>query len=380
MTEFLRPQFVGERFERGSIPLEMLSDLSALREIIVEVAKWRYLQANPDRARSPKGFTNGVTFGITRVEKGSAIPVIDMEVITSGTPDSPQFPGLPGKHEQYFNEARDLIVEAIAAAEGNTGVEELLPSKCLGMFDRIGRRLRDDESINFNTPDGTKKGRLTKESRRRLIRASQVNEITEDISIRGLIPEADQDRMTFQVQLRTGHKIHAVMNEQNRETVLEVFNGYDDHGLAWIRGIGKHDWQGLLIRIDAVDEIIALDPLDVPSRLDEFRELKDGWFEGEGRAFHSEALDWLASQFDERYPADLPLPHLYPTPEGGVRAEWSKGASVAILETNLVDHSASWLWFDRDSDADHEHQLNLDDDKDWSWWVDELRNRQNESA
>ena len=41
--EFLSPRLVGNRFDQHSIPLEVLKDLAALEELIVEVAKWHYL-------------------------------------------------------------------------------------------------------------------------------------------------------------------------------------------------------------------------------------------------------------------------------------------------------------------------------------------------
>lgn len=61
----------------------------------------------------------------------------------------------------------------------------------------------------------------------------------------------------------------------------------------------------------------ALDPLDVRARLDDLRALSDGWLDGTGVAPPHAGLDWLASAFDRHFPDDLPLPHLYPTPEGG---------------------------------------------------------------
>ena len=380
MSEFLRPRLTGARFEGGAIPLDMLNELPALGEMIVAVAKWRYLQDHPDRKRTPRGFAESASLRLTGVEEGSAIPVIDVAFASPSSPDAPQLPGLPGVFGKYFEEARDYIIAAISAAERGEADTSGLPDECLRYFDRFGRRLHEGESIEFNSRSGVNAARLTRASRRKLIRASQISEITEEVSIRGSIPEMDQDRMTFELQSLEGRKITAVITEQHRDIVLEVFNGYEADEKVLIKGIGKYDRQERLIKLESVEEITALDPLDVPARLDEFRALRDGWLEGEGRALSSEGLDWLTTQFEQYYPADLPLPYLYPTPEGSVRAEWSEEANAVVLETDLDNHSASWLWFDRGSNADHERELNLDDAEDWSWWVNEVRNKMSQHA
>ena len=375
MSEFLRPRLTGVRFEGGAIPLAMLNELPALGEMIVAVAKWRYLQDHPDRKRTPRGFAESASLRLTGVEEGSAIPVIDLSFVSPSSPDAPELPGMPSVFGKYFEEARDYIIDAISAADrGEAGTYDL-PEECLRYFDSFGRRLHEGESIEFDSRSGVDAVRLTKESRRKLVRASKISEVTEEVSIRGSIPEMDQGRMTFELQPLEGRKITAAIEEQHRDIVLEVFNGYESGGKVLIRGLGKYDRQERLVRLESIEEITALDPLDIPSRLDEFRALTDGWHEGEGRALSSEGLDWLATQFEQRYPADLPMPYLYPTPEGSVRAEWSEGANAVVLETDLDNHSASWLWFNRDSDADHERELNLDDTEDWNWWVNEVRNK-----
>ena len=380
MSEFLRPRLTGVRFEGGAIPLEMLNELPALGEMIVAVAKWRYLQDHPGRKRTPRGFAESASLRLTGVEKGSAIPIIDLSFAPPSSSDAPQFPGMPGVFEKYFEEARDYIVDAISAAERGEADTYDLPDECLRYFDRFGRRLHEGESIDFDPRSGLDAVRLTRASRRKLIRASQISEVTEEVTIRGSIPEMDQDKMTFELQSLEGRRIPAAIEEQHRGIVLEAFNGFEANGKVLIRGIGKYDRQERLVKLESIEDITALDPLDVPSRLYEFRALKDGWLEGEGHAFSSEGLDWLTTQFEQRYPADLPLPYLYPTPEGSVRAEWSGGANVVVLETDLDNHSASWLWFDRDSDADHECELHLDDAEDWNWWVNEVRNKQSQDA
>lgn len=129
----------------------------------------------------------------------------------------------------------------------------------------------------------------------------------------------------------------------------------------------------------------ALHPLDVRTRLEEFRELRDGWADGMqyagdwgsgyGKAPNPAGLDWLAVAFERRYPAGLPLPHTYPTPEGAVRMEWSRRNHCFILEIDLATHRGSWLWFDRNSDDELERVLNLDAARDWEWFAGEIRAR-----
>jgi len=63
--EFLKPKLIGPRFEEHAIPLEILKDLAALEEMIIEVAKWKLLQEHPDRKRVPRGFTQGIELRLT---------------------------------------------------------------------------------------------------------------------------------------------------------------------------------------------------------------------------------------------------------------------------------------------------------------------------
>ena len=107
--------------------------------------------------------------------------------------------------------------------------------------------------------------------------------------------------------------------------------------------------------------------LDVPARLAEFRDLADGWLEGGGLAPDPAGLDWLAAAFVHHFLAHLPLPRTYPTAEGEIRMEWIYGRSHCILEINLADHCAHWLWFDLDSPAEQERTLNLTDPAAWQW-------------
>lgn len=128
-----------------------------------------------------------------------------------------------------------------------------------------------------------------------------------------------------------------------------------------------------MVGVESVEHISLLDPLDVPARLDEFRDMKDGWLEGRGVAPSMDGLDWLAATFDRHFPDDLPLPYLYPTPEGGVEAEWSLGSQSIIFEIDLETHRGDWLCFHKQSDSEDTRSLNLDAADSWAWLVAEIR-------
>lgn len=144
---FLTPRLVGDRFADHAIPLEILKDLAALEEMILEVAKWRYLQEHPGRKRSPRGFIDDVSLKLTAIESGSACVRIEavFEMPKLFPPET-----LPPEHFEYFVKARDSIIDAVDAAEHGEVITHHLPDFLLGYFDRIGRGLRDAESIEFH--------------------------------------------------------------------------------------------------------------------------------------------------------------------------------------------------------------------------------------
>lgn len=359
---FLRPRLVGERFEGGVIPLEILKDLAAVEEMIVEVAKWSYLNDHPERKRSPRGFTGGVSLKITAIDDGSAIPVIGLFLATTGL--------LPEQQRVYFEQARDRVIAAISAAEHDQSITAHLPESLLGYFDRVGRGLRDGELIEFNYADPARTARLTKTIRRKLVLASaQVQELSEEVVLRGTVPEFDQEKMTFTMQVTNGPRVSAPVESQHIQTVLEGFNGYRSGVRVSLQGVGRFNRSNRLQSIEAVEHISLLDPNDIAARLDDFRSLRAGWLDGKGSAPTPSGLDWLSASFEAHYPDYLPLPYLYPTAEGGVQAEWSFRPSEISLEVSLDDRRAQWHALNLDDDQETIRELNLQSATDWNWIV-----------
>lgn len=360
IESFLRPRLIGARFEDHAIPLELLKDLSVLEEFIVEVAKAEFLKDHPERQRTPRGFTEGVTLKLATVQEGSAMPVIVFSVATATTSL------FPPDAQIYFERGRDAIVCAIAAAQKSQSVVDILPEKTLGYFDRLGRGLRGNEFIEFPVPNQPEPARLSRETRRRLVLASStVKELTDEVTVRGTIPEADQDDMTFELQLFDGHKIKAPLPAEHHEIIIKAFNGYQAGQRVAIKGVGRFNRSEKLLAIETVEHVTPLDPLDVPARLDELRFLKDGWFEGHGKAPNHTGMDWLADAFTSYYPEILQLPHLYPTPDGGIRFEWPLGAVEASLDIDLTTHRAQWHQFDTKTDQDADDSFDLSNVEGW---------------
>lgn len=366
-VEFLRPRICGKRFEGSSIPLEVLKDLSVLEEMLKNVAKWRFLQEHPHRQRMPRGFADGVELKLSGVAAGSVVPVITLSEASA----HPSLLSSPRRH--YLEQARNSIVRAIGAVNQGKVATGHLRREHLAYFNRLGRFLRDDEYIELVSEETSTPVQLTRETRDKLILESKEAPPARSVVLRGLIPEADQDRRTFVLELLEGGKITVPIPDQYIDTIIEAFNGYRRKVRVLLQGMGEYDRQDRLVGVEPVDQISRLDPMDIRGRLDELRRLEDGWLDGDGKAPGSDELEWLAAGFEQHYPDDLPLPYLYPTTEGGVQAEWSLSDNEISLEVNLVTHRADWHRLDQETHTDYVRELNLDNENDWTWIASEVR-------
>ena len=367
--EFLRSRLSGARFMDGEIPLDVLSDLVALREMVLEVAKWKFKRIQ-DRQRSPSGFTDTFDLKLAGIEKGSATAVISL------VPNriQPTIDGSLGPFQKYYEQARDHIVSTINDADSDPSTNEPLPDKYLSYFDKIGSSLHDEDCLEISTPEH-QTARLTRKVCSYLSQRSHGTKRTQEVTLHGMVPEADQKKMTFQLHQTHYSKIVCPMQEQHRDTIIRAFEGYESNTRVLVQGVGLYDQQSSLTGLESVAHISLLDHLDVPTRLDEFRDMADGWLEGHGSAPSHAGLDWLATTFKRFYPGDAPLPHTYPTPEGGIQMEWSHGDNAIVLEIDLHHRRGNWLFFGRHTDTENEKTLNLDVRTQWQWLANEIRNK-----
>jgi len=356
---FLKPRMAGSRFDDHAIPLDMLKEFAVLEEMIVEVAKWHYLNDHPKRERSPRGFTKGISVKLIAVDEGSAMP--DMSLFV----DQRQL--IAPANQTYFERARDSIVDAIEAAGQNAEIRNHLPESLLGYFDKLGRGLRQDEFIDFAPEAVGRSARLNQATRRTLRLAStQLQELTEEVSLRGVIPEADQAKLTFEIETIGGQRVSGPIPVQHFEIIVKAFNGYRNGLRVSIQGIGLYNRNGQLKSMEEVEHVTLLDERDVGARIDELRLLKNGWLDGKlGKALDSDQLNWLDGRLDSYLNDPLPSPYLYPTDEGGVQLEWSICGHEITLDIDLATKSGHLHALHMLTEQETELQVNLSEDDGW---------------
>lgn len=350
--DFWKPKLVGERFNGPAVPLEMLKDFAALEEMLVEVAKWKFLEEHPGRERIQRNFAKDIELQLVAVEDGSAKLAIALAFTTSL---------LPPPNARYFEQAKTEIVESIA--QSATGQHPRMPASLLSYFDRFGRSLRPGESIEFPREQGPVT--LNPEVRKQLIRSAKVETWTEEAALRAKIYEVNQDSDSFQFELSDGSKAKAPMDDKYRDTVLEALKGYRSGAYFLIQGVVQRDRSDRVKGFESIEHVTQLDPLDVVLRLDEISKLKDGWLDGSGIAPSKELLEGLQNDFENSFDSFLPLPYMYPTEVGGIQAEWTLNDWEVVLEIDPHGQRGSYRATRMKDNAEKSLELNLAGQDGW---------------
>lgn len=360
VQDFLRPRLSGGRFDGHTIPLSFLKDLAVLEDLIIEVAKWKLRQAE-DRKRVPRGFSDGFRLTLSEVEEGSAIPVIGLTIsaamAASGT-------------SAYFEQAKQAVVDAISAAESGRSIGDHLPVELLTYFNTFGVNLQPEESIEISA--GQVKSRLTQTTRKILALASSP-QWTKEIQIRGAVCEVNSASDTFMFELVDGGKVQGPINDVHNATIVDALKTYKTpiRSKLQIQGIGRLNRYDRLERIESIHHISVIDPMDISSRLEDLKLIKDGWLDGEGVALSATHLDWLAVALEDSV-ATSP-PYLYPTPDGMIRAEWRVNDLDISLDIDLAKRQGDWHAINFSNNEEQVRSgLDLNKIDSWKWIASQL--------
>ncbi len=371
---FLSPRLRGGRFKDGGIPLEVLPALEALQDLVNDIARSEYLREHPSQSQVPSGFAENLKLKLTAISAGSAVAEISFVKTTPALPGVECLPEETPQYETYASQAADKIHDVIDAGQSDQVLPDGLPSGFRTHFKKLGQSLRGEERLQFEAPGRSHPTTLTPQTWKRLLERLRVQDECVLVTFRGRVPELDHDRGRFEFWPTGGSKIPVSLPDSHRETLVEAFNGFWDGAKISLTGQGIVTGDGKLVSLESIQSVRLLAPLDMDAQLDDLRILRDGWLDGDGTAPDRAGLDWFSATFAHLYPPDLPPPYLYPTPTGGLQAEWSVHGCEMDLEVDLKTHVGSW---DETGPGDHTYalELDLDDPKDWIGFSDRLRTR-----
>ncbi|WAS95286.1 hypothetical protein [Nannocystis punicea] len=338
LQTFVTHVLKGARFEGHSVPLSVLPDFTAYRDLVLEIARALFFRDHPERQRVPKGFEESFDLVLRSIGEGSAVAPLERRIRPNLSVVPSQLPLLNARAPDYFEQARDVANKTIEAMRTNTPAPANFPLEAVRYFNSFGRTLRDDESIEILGPDKSNTAIYTKKVRKRLVLLRE-STYEDAVEITGHIVHFDTQKRTFGLL-------------DGEQTITGSLDGLSEEQLRTIRtaavhtevlsvrasGTGAFDSLDRLVRLVTIKDLTFAEDenlreeLDVDKRLAELADLGEGWFDGSGAPIPPRSLEWLASSLKRAEAGGLQRPYLYPTPEGMVQAEWSfPGAEVSAL-------------------------------------------------
>lgn len=327
----------GIRFTNNRIPVEVLPDLPAFRELLLSYAKDEWRSRHPERKKLPKNFDKELSLSLFEITDGSAVPKLEW---LRSDPQTDMF------------DPRDDIDESIEAAYndvidlfgGNQAETPSLDAEKLRALNRLGAGLREQEKIDFTARDGSGKVvSLDMHRRKQLItqgRDTYQSRLEGTGELVGTYSPSDTNaQCSIQVQTIEHGTISIPIDR------LQLYEEFAD-------ALNTEVQFELLVELDSSDKFKnVVDVYDVVSvedvsgqvskakeRLEELGHLSDGWQDGQGKAIGrlalNRALDFLVATRATN--VDFAI---FPTERGGILIDFSSLGWEYSIEFDLDGNS-----------------------------------------
>ncbi len=314
---FLEITFEGGRFDGHSAPVTALAELATFQQMLLVVARHLYKAAH-GRKRVPHGFPDAAQLHLIGVRGNCLTAVLTRPEHVAWRRTLLDY--------RVFDDARDTAVEALLAAEAQQPLPQRFPSAAIGVLGHLGRQLGDGETL-FVRSNGSG-ARVTQKSREWIATMTQ-EPLERDVRIEGEVEQVDDGASWFFLRTDDGGKIQIPFRPHQREMVMEALR-QRPLTRVHVRGRTLSDAPR---KLEAVEEIEPIDherAEDIErlwARVEVLEKTERGWCEGEGDAPTSQAVAQargvLARLLADH--EDVERPRLYPTPDGGLQAEWILG-------------------------------------------------------
>lgn len=328
-------RYVGARFHGARLPVDVLFDLPAFRDLLVSFAKVEWRAANRDKQRLPKGFDKSFSFDLIAIEDGSAVPKLEWNRATAQA----TLPGLTDQLSEVVDRAYSRVLALVDAA-GNDNFPEELSSEQVRALTKFGSGLRDGEKIEFQGSADNAGGVifLDIERRKRIIthtRGSYTSRYEGIGRLLGTYVNAEGIGGHIKVETEQHGEILIAVDPERVE--LE-FDGNINAPVQFdlmIEMDNNDVFKSVTesFDVDLIDEEIVADLMKRRERLAELRQLEDGWYDGQGNGVSEAAIQSAQRLLDKR---PLMAAHylIFPTVSGGILFEieqngWDYSVEIA---------------------------------------------------
>lgn len=311
-----RLKYVGTRFTRARLPIDVLSDLPAFRDLLVAFAKVEWREKHPDRKRVPKGFDKSLSFDLVSIEPGSAVP----NLVWNRQVAQANLPGFEDELEVVVEESYQDVV-ALFEEAGSGRYPKVLGGDQIRALDKLGAGLRDGERIEFANATSGNVVYLDAERRKRLITAVRETYVARFEGIGKLVSNSLDGSVTIRTS-EHGDILVGVDPEQ----IVEEFDGSLNQDVQFDLLV-ELDNQDRFQRVEGVYHIAVIDA-EVGAelarcrvRIAEIGSFQPGWNDSHGAAISKSVVE-AADAFLVRRPGFSSAYKIFPTEAGGILVDF----------------------------------------------------------
>ena len=325
----LELRYVGARFAGGRIPLDVLPDLSIFRDLVIAIAKSRWLREHPGRQRLPRGFNHSVSFDLIDIKEGSAGPQLQWNrgSALENAPDLAEEIG--GLVQIAFSDAAHLFHGA-----ANDRYPSALPADQLAALNKFGASLLPGERIEFVDQKDIDGNVIYLDTDRRKRLLTRVGETyTKKFSGTGTLVTSSSEGYIVVSTVEYG-KITIVVPA---DIVVEHYDGNLGSDVQFDLEIVL-DGNDQLRRIERCLDVTIVEASDAPefrdamARIVELRLLGKGWLDGDGEPIRQSVIKLARSLLHRRPDITQARLGIFPTEEGGLTIEFCKSGWEYAIE------------------------------------------------
>jgi hypothetical protein len=328
-------RYVGDRYTGGRLPLDVLADLPAFRDLLFAYAKEVWRGYNTERQRVPKGFDKSFAFDLVAIEDGSAKPKLMWDKQAAQA----YLPGFADELQTIVDHSYVHVLRLVEDA-ANGVFPKALASEHVRALNKFGSGLRDGERIEFVGSNDKQGNVVYLDGPRRKSLITKVRETYESRyeDVGTLVGTYAADDPSGKLTVRT--QVHGDIElSLDKERIVQEFDGN-------IGCLVQVDLQLELDNADnyrstvsvrevaLIDDRIAADLERCKARLDTLAMMTDGWDDGSGVAVNAAALH-AARKFLHRRPLLCSSYKIFPTAAGAILFEFECNGWDLSLEFAL---------------------------------------------